>query len=198
MDRFTKLREATAAGVAELERGEKPRLQGTLANLYFGFNPGPHAHELRNQLIHAIGPDLTISAERGFLALLLHQPPPLLADLARMNAANEYHPHWYAILAGMDLYWQQHQSTTALPPQTIEAVFALSLLLRTWDEEGHLSPATRRPWSQHIRAHYPTTATQTYETLLTALTREDKDTADLIQRFDEDKSAAPPQPGQSE
>jgi hypothetical protein len=196
MDRFTKLREATAAAVAALERGEKPRLQGTLANLYFGFNPGPHAHELRSQLIHAIGPDLTLSAERGFLALLLHQPPPLLAELARSNAVNEYQPHWYAILAGMDLYWRQHHSTAALPPQTIEAVFALSLLLRTWDEEGRLSPATRRPWSQHILAHYPTTAAHAYETLLAALTREDKDTGDLIQRFTE-ATAAPqsPSPG---
>jgi hypothetical protein len=180
MDRFAKLREATAASVAELERGEKPRLQGTLANLYFGFNPGEHAHEHREQLRFAVGDELTATAERGFIAMLIHQPPPALDDLARMNAASEYHPHWYAILAGMDLYWEQHQS---IPGQAIEAVFALALLLRTWDDEGGLAPASRRPWALHIYKQHPDTATRVYETLLTELQREEKDEHDLRRRF---------------
>lgn len=189
MDRYAKLRDAAAAGVAEIERGEKPRLQGTLANLYFGFNPGPYAHELREQLVHAVGPDLTAAAERGFVALLVHQPQPILADLARMNAASEYHPHWYAILAGMDLYWHQHQSVDDLPPTTLEAVFALSLLLSTWDEEGHLAPASRRPWSKRIHLHHPSLASHVYETLLTELFQQQKDALDLLRRLAESPAA---------
>jgi len=185
MDRYAKLREATAASIPEIERGEKPRLQGTLANLYFGFNPGPHAHGLREQLVHAIGSELTASAERGFLAMLLHQPPPQLTDLARMNAANEYHPHWYAILAGMDLYWQQHQSIDGLSRATLEAVFALSLLLSTWDEDGHLAPASRRPWSLQINQHHQNLASHVYETLLMELFRQQKDALDLLRRLAE-------------
>ncbi|MBL8179275.1 MAG: hypothetical protein JNK48_31650 [Bryobacterales bacterium] len=189
MDRYAKLREATAASMAELERGEKPRLQGTLANLYFGFNPGEHAHELREQLVHAIGADLAASAERGFVALLLHQAPPQLADLARMNAAGEYHPHWYAILAGMDLHWAQQQSAGRLPRPVVEAVFALSLLLRTWDGEGHLAPASRRGWSLHIYQAHPGIAVSVYETLLTELFQQRKDALDMLRRLAESPSA---------
>lgn len=189
MDRYAKLREATAASVAEIERGEKPRLQGTLANLYFGFNPGPHAHELREQLVHAVGAELSASAERGFVALLLHQAPPLLSDLARMNASSEYHPHWYAFLAGMDLYWQRHQSIDDLPPSTLEAVFGLSLLLSTWDEAGHLTPASRRPWSKVMHEHHPSLASHVYETLLTELFQRNRDAVDLLRRLSEAPAA---------
>ena len=187
MDRFAKLREAAAASVAEIERGEKPRLQGTLANLYFGFNPGEYAHERREQLRFAVGDELAAAAERGFVALLLGQPLPLLADLARMNAASEYHPHWYAILAGMDLYWEQQQ---AVPEHCIEAVFALSLLLNTWDEVGSLAPASRREWSRFIYSQYPAIAERVYEALLAALFEKEADALGLLRRLKESPPAA--------
>lgn len=190
MDRFAKLREAAAASAVDIERGEKPRLQGTLANLYFGFNPGDFAHERRAQLRFAVGEELTAVAERGFVALLTGQPPPVVADVARMNAGNEYHPHWYAILAGMDLYWEQKQSVDELPVETLAGVFALSLLLSTWDEGGHLAPASRRPWSLAILRSKPEVARRTYEVLLTELLRGKKDALGLLDRLAEGDGAA--------
>ncbi|MBS1826631.1 MAG: hypothetical protein JST93_15050 [Acidobacteria bacterium] len=187
MDRFAKLREAVAASVAEIERGEKPRMLGTLANLYFGFNPGEYAHELREQLCFAVGDELTAVAERGFVAMLLGQPLPLLADLARMNAANEYHPHWYAILAGMDLYWERERS---VPEYAIEAVFALSLLLSTWDEQGGLAPASRREWSVLIYTLHPDVAERVYEALLGELIGAGADALGLLRRLKESPAAA--------
>ena len=187
MDRFAKLREALAAGSTEVERGEKPRLLGTLANLYFGFNPGDYAHERREQLRFAVGDELTEVAERGFVALLLQQPLPVLADLARMNAASEYQPHWYAILAGMDLYWEQHRS---IPEHGVEAVFALSLLLSTWDEDGSLAPASRREWSRQIYAQHSAVAARVYEILLSELIEQRADTLGLLRRFKESPDAS--------
>ncbi|MFN7932219.1 MAG: hypothetical protein U0R19_02770 [Bryobacteraceae bacterium] len=187
MDRFTKLREATAASVVEVERGEKPRLLGTLANLYFGFNPGEYAHERREQLGFAVGDELAAAAERGFVALLLGQPLPLLSDLARMNAASEYHPHWYAILAGMDLYWEQERT---VPSHAMEAVFALSLLLSTWDEAGSLAPASRREWSCFIYSQHPAIAERVYEALLLELIGAGADALGLLRRLKESPAAA--------
>lgn len=187
MDRFAKLREVAAASIAEIERGEKPRLQGTLANLYFGFNPGEHAHERREQLRFAVGDELAAAAERGFVALLLGQPLPLLAELARMNAASEYHPHWYAILAGMDLYWEAQRS---VPEHAVEAVFALSLLLSTWDEAGRLAPASRREWSVVIYERHAAVAEHVYEVLLSELIGAGADALDLLRRLKESPAVA--------
>jgi hypothetical protein len=151
---------------AALQRGENPGLQGELAKLYFGFYSGDAEHRKRKQLILGIGEPLAKAVEQGFLAMVSAQTPPTLAEIAKESATNRLFWHWYAFLAGVDLLWDETHDLSGLPGATIEAAFALSRILDTFDEVGKHVPGTAREWSRRIANERPELVEQVYSVLL--------------------------------
>lgn len=180
---WAKLRSIVETQGLALERGENLDLQGKLAKLYCGFYSEEPKHQGRAQLIRALGTPLTESVERGFVAIVEEQLPPVLSDIAAIAAADQLYLHWYAFLAGMDLRWAQKHDLSGLSRDTLASAFAFSLLLDTFNDHGNHFPGNAREWSRRILCDRPDIAEAVCTTLLAERLRQKHKISTLLPRL---------------
>jgi hypothetical protein len=148
---YSELRDNVEKNAAELERGKLLGLQGTLAQLYWGFFTGGSGRFRRHQLVHAVGEQLANVIEGGFVAIVEKKPAvTTLEEIAKLNASSQLYSYWYALLAGLDLMWERDRSITALDDHILRIASALALLLETFDAAGEVLSGVSRPWWHEI------------------------------------------------
>jgi hypothetical protein len=184
-----KIRQAVEREATVLQRGENPGLQGELAMLYFGFYSGEAEFTRRKQLVLAVGTPLTEATERGFVAMVEGQAPPLLREIAEISAIDQFHRHWYTYLAGLDLRWGKGQDLGGLSRDTLSAAFAISLVLDTPEGEGRHTSVAVREWPKRILCDCPDIAEEAYTSLLAERLRLKVNVRSLLYRLRNEANA---------
>ncbi len=142
-----------------LRRGENLGLQGELAKLYFGLDPGTVDGKAQAA---GLGHRITSikAVEQGFMAMVEMQPPPDLSTIAASECDQHNLLALVRVSPGMDLVWGERHDISGLPKDTVAAAFALSLLLNTFDDNGNHFPGNAREWSRTVLRDQPEIAEQ--------------------------------------
>jgi len=124
---------------------------GHLANIFFGIDwRVDQTIEPLERLRDEIGDKCTLDAIEGFFSILHRDDMPTPKEVA--TGRNYW---WYALLAGMDLYWDKENDFGELSDKHLISLYALACEVHTYEYEENTASYTKREWQTKISYDRP-------------------------------------------
>jgi hypothetical protein len=139
---------------------------GWIAQVYFAmFTDVNREATALDRLITELGASNAETAMEGLLALVRKEQITPINEILRMRGDSKYHPWWYAIIAGLDLYLEQGGQVNDLNSEFLRAALLIDCLYTTFTYKGNTSSQYIHPWKTLLLETRPALAASAYSEL---------------------------------
>lgn len=139
---------------------------GWIAQVYFAmFTDVNREATPLDRLITELGATNAETAMEGLVALVRKEQITPIDQILRMRGDSKYHPWWYAIIAGLDLYLEQSGQVNDLNSEFLRAALLIDSLCTTFTYKGNTSSQYIHPWKTLLLETRPALAAGAYSEL---------------------------------
>lgn len=117
------------------------------------------------RLTTELGASNAVMAIEGLVALVRKEQITPTNEILRMRGESKYHPWWYAIIAGLDLYVEQGGQVDDMNFEFLSAALVINSLCTTFTYKGNVSTLYIPPWKTSILETRPALAAGAYSEL---------------------------------
>jgi len=136
---------------------------GWIAQVYFAmFTDVNREATPLERLITELGASNAEIAIEGLVALVRKEQITTTSEILRMRGENKYHPWWYAIIAGLDLYVEQGGQVEDLKIEFLSAALVIDSLCTTFTYRDNVSTQYIHPWKTLVIESRPALALGAY------------------------------------
>jgi hypothetical protein len=136
---------------------------GWIAQVYFAmFTDVNRESTPLDRLTTELGAVNAEMAIEGVVALVRKEQITTTSEILRMREENKYHPWWYAIIAGLDLYVEQGGQVDDLKDEFLSAALIIDSLCTTFTYKDNVSTQYIHPWKTLILESRPVLALDAY------------------------------------
>jgi hypothetical protein len=137
-----------------------------LSRIYFAkFSDIDASLSPAERLASKVGEDLVPVALDALKASLQMPGFPSVANILDLHKEGKWWDWWHAIVAGVDLLWEETHSLEFLDDSALAAAVAIDVLHPTFEKNGNTSSITRRDWRREAERSRPSPAMATYRAL---------------------------------
>lgn len=144
-------RQAVEENIQSIRSGEHLSLLGWCAERYFGRPDDTDGNSLESE----IGRENFRAVCDGFLKLLERSADLSPESILEIERQGQYCRWWYALVAGMDDYWNRHQSVDKLSDSLLASLLVINAGYPTFVYDGNVQSQRDHAWKQWLFVHRP-------------------------------------------
>ncbi|MFC5067416.1 hypothetical protein [Flaviflagellibacter deserti] len=165
--------------ISKIESGEHLNWLDYVGKVYFGlFSDVNKSLSPMDRLISQLGVENAEAAIRGLLALLQSKHVPTLERVCDLTAQHKMFEWWYALLAGVEVLWEEGGDVGALPGETLTALLAMELYIPVLESDEGVSRRRVPCWKSHLMVARADIAFEAYAGMVRARLKHSTESVD--------------------